>query len=109
MMADILDFAPALILAEDLTTTDVIGNPPNAPLIRFPIPCAFNSTLVSTKRFMGSILSVASMHSNVSIEATMVMVTATIQTFGFAIESKDGVINTPFKSSKLEGIGRLTK
>src|SRR5690554_2316625 len=73
-IADILDFAPALALAEDRTTTEVMGRPPKAPLIMLPIPWARSSTLVLTKRFKGSILSVASIQSNVSIEATIVMV-----------------------------------
>src|SRR5690554_6972142 len=99
MMADILDLAPAVMLAEDLTTTEVIGKPPKTPLIMLPIPWAFNSTLVFTKRFKGSILSVASMQSKVSIEATMVIVTATTHTLGFPIDANDGLINTSFTSS----------
>src|SRR5690606_29882830 len=51
IMADNFDLAPALALAEDLTTTDVIGRPPRTPLIILPIPWALNSTLVLTKRF----------------------------------------------------------
>src|SRR5690606_7049766 len=109
MMADILDFAPALAFADDRTTTEVMGNPPKAPLFILPIPWARNSTFVLTKRFKGSILSVASIHSKVSIEATMVMGTATTQTPGSATASKEGVINTAFSSSILDGTGRLTK
>src|SRR5690554_6687597 len=109
MMADILDLAPAVMLAEDLTTTEVMGKPPKAPLIMLPIPWAFNSTLVLTKRFRGSILSVASMQSKVSIEATMVIVIATTQTFGSPIEAKEGLINTSLTSSRLVGTGKLTR
>ena len=47
IMADILDFAPALLFAEVRTTTDVIGKPPKSELIIFPMPWAFSSTLVS--------------------------------------------------------------
>ena len=46
-MVDILDLAPALLLAEERTTTDVMGKPPKRELTIFPIPWAFNSTLVS--------------------------------------------------------------
>ena len=47
IMVDILDLAPALLFAEERTTTEVIGKPPNRELMMFPNPCAFNSTLVS--------------------------------------------------------------
>src|SRR5690606_23272060 len=109
IIADIFDFAPALALAEDLTTTDVIGRPPRTPLIMLPIPCALSSTFVLTKRFRGSILSVASIQSKVSIEATIVMVTATTQTPGLAMEAKAGVMKTSRSSSMLDGTGKLTK
>src|SRR5690606_39392022 len=109
IMADNFDLAPALALAEDLTTTDVIGRPPRTPLIILPIPWALNSTLVLTKRFSGSIRSVASMQSKVSIEATIVRVIATIHTPGSTIAANEGVIKISCSSSKLEGTGRLTK
>ena len=50
-IADIFDLAPASLLAEVLTTTEVMGKPPKSELTMFPIPCAFNSTLVSVYRF----------------------------------------------------------
>ena len=42
-IADILDLAPASMLAEPLTITAVIGKPPIKPEIMLPTPCAFNS------------------------------------------------------------------
>ena len=47
MIVDIFDFAPELLFADVLTITEVNGSPPNKELNIFPIPCAFNSTLVS--------------------------------------------------------------
>src|SRR5690554_3357457 len=109
MMAAIFDFAPALILAEVLTTTEVMASPPKRPLIMLPIPCAFNSVLVLVKRFMGSSLSEASIHSKDSMEATMAMVTATIHTSGLEMPAKLGVIMMLLKSSTERGTGKLTK
>ena len=51
MIVDIFDLAPALLFAEVLTTTEVMGKPPSNELIKLPIPCAFNSTLVSVYLF----------------------------------------------------------
>ena len=42
-MVDNFVAAPALILTELLTITDVIGMPPTKPEKIFPIPCATNS------------------------------------------------------------------
>src|SRR5690554_1844898 len=109
MIADIFDFAPALALADERTTTDVIGSPPNKELIRFPVPCAFNSRLVLVNRFCGSIRSEASIHKSVSIEAIMAIVNATVQTSLLAkLEKliprekfkKSGRIKIPLNSSK---------
>ena len=46
-LAEILLVAPALAFAEVLTTTEVIGKPPIKEETKLPIPCAFNSKLVS--------------------------------------------------------------
>ena len=92
-----------------LTTTDVIGKPPISELKILPIPCAFNSTLVLVYLFCASILSEASMHNKVSIEATTAIVMATIQTFEFEIAVKSGVTMIFFNSSKEVGTGKLTK
>jgi hypothetical protein len=45
VIVDALDFAPALMFAELLTITDVMGNPPNNPDMALAVPCAFNSRL----------------------------------------------------------------
>ena len=108
-MADILDFAPALLFADVLTTTDVIGKPPKSELNILPMPCAFNSTLVSVYLFWGSILSAASIHNKVSMEATIAMVNPTIQTFELVNPDKFGVVKIFLNSLKLLGIGKLTK
>ena len=50
MMVDDFVFAPALALAEVLTITEVIGNPPINPETMFPTPWAFNSLLVGVTR-----------------------------------------------------------
>jgi hypothetical protein len=50
MIADILDFAPAALLADVRTTTDVIGKPPINALIYYQF-CALSSILVSVYLF----------------------------------------------------------
>ena len=108
-MADIFDFAPAVLLAEVLTTTEVIGNPPNKELTIFPNPWALSSTFVSVYLFWASILSLASMHSNVSIDATIAIVNAIIQTLEFVIAEKSGITIKFLNSIKVVGTGKLTK
>ena len=49
------------------------------------------------------------MHNNVSIEATMAMVSPTIQTFGLVIPEKSGVTMICLNSSIDEGTGKETK
>ena len=100
---------PELMLAEVRTMTEVIGIPPIRPLSILPAPCANSSRLPLVKRFSGSSLSAASMHSSVSILATAAMVAATIHTCGFWIAAKSGRENCPIKSLKDLGTGRLTK
>ena len=109
IMADVLLVAPALALADDLTTTDVIGSPPIIAEIKFPIPCALSSRLVSVILLCASILSEASMQSNVSIEATMAMVAPKIQTLGFINPVKSGKVIRFLKSSADSGTGNVTK
>ena len=94
------------MFAEERTTTDVIGKPPNNPLTMFPIPCAFNSRLVSVNLLYVSNLSVASIHNNVSIEATTAIVTATIHTFSLVNAAKFGKAKPLLISVK---DGKLTK
>src|SRR6188768_3839066 len=108
-MADNLDFAPAALFAEVRTTTDVIGNPPINEHIIFPIPCALNSTLVLVYRLWTSILSAASMHNSVSIEATIAIVIPTTQTCGFVNPAKLGVTIIALNSSNDDGTGNETK
>src|ERR1043165_6716364 len=74
MIVEVLVFACAFILAELLTITLVIGKPPIKPEAILPIPCANNSRLGEVALFSGSILSTASRHNKVSIEATAAMV-----------------------------------
>lgn len=50
-IVDSLDLAPAFMLAEDRTITEVIGIPPISPLIILPVPCASNSLLLSVNLF----------------------------------------------------------
>ena len=108
-MADIFDLAPAFALAEVLTITDVIGNPPIIPLKKFPIPWANNSRFGLVTLFSGSILSAASIQSNVSILATIAIVNPTTQTSYVDIDEKLGNEKKPIKSLKLFAIGSLTR
>ena len=78
--ADSLCVAPALALADERTTTEVMGRPPMSELTMLPAPCERNSRLVSVMRRRVSRRSAASMQSRVSIEATMAMVMPVIQT-----------------------------
>src|SRR6188508_751391 len=107
--ADNLVFAPAFTLAVVLTITDVIGNPPIRPAKIFPTPCAFNSAFALEYLFIGSILSPASRHNNVSILATAVMVAAVIHTAGFVNAEKSGKVNWPKNSLAEEAVGNCTK
>ncbi len=81
------------MLAELLTITCVIGNPPINPEIIFPVPWANNSLLVGVTFLYGSNLSVASTHNKVSKLATNAMVKATTQISGFVITAKFGKLN----------------
>ena len=96
-------------MAEDLTTTDVIGKPPIKEETTLPIPWAFNSKLVSVILLWTSILSDASMQSSVSIDATIAIVAPKIQTFGLVNPEKSGKVTRFFKSSADWGTGRFTK
>ena len=108
-MVDSLDVAPAFALAELLTTTDVIGSPPIKELIRLPIPCALSSRLVSVILLFTSSLSEASIHSKVSIDATIAMVAPVIHTLGFVNPEISGKVIRFLKSSKLFGTGSVTR
>src|SRR6218665_50609 len=108
-MAETFEVAPALAFAELLTTTDVIGNPPINELIKFPIPCAFSSKLVSVILLLASSLSEASIQSKVSIDATMAIVAPVIQTLGLVNPLKSGKVTRFLNSSKVVGTGRFTK
>ena len=59
--------------------------------------------------FSGSILSAASIHSNVSILATIAIVNPTTQTSYVDIDEKLGNEKKPIKSLKLFAIGSLTR
>ena len=104
-----MEVAPAFALAELLTTTDVIGNPPMKELMRLPIPWAFNSKLVSVILLLTSNLSEASIQSKVSIEATIAMVAPTIQTLGFVNPLMSGNVIIFLKSSSDCGTGKFTR
>src|SRR6186713_644368 len=108
-MADIFVFAPAFTLAVVLTITDVIGMPPINPAKMFPIPCAFNSVLELENLFIGSILSPASKHNNVSTLATAAIVAAVTHTAGFVNDEKFGKLNWPKNSLTEEATGNCTK
>ncbi len=108
MMLDSFDWAPALRLAVDLTMTEVNGKPPIKPEIILPVPCASSSRLVGVTLLSGSILSVASMVSKVSNEATIPKVNATIQTSLLNIPEKSGNDNWLINPEVLSNTGRWT-
>ena len=85
-------------MAELLTITCVIGNPPTKPEIMLPVPCANNSLLVGVTFLSGSNLSEASTLNNVSKLATKAIVNATTHTSGCCkITEKLGKLNCPTK------------
>ncbi|MCY1532403.1 hypothetical protein D9M68_676780 [compost metagenome] len=96
--ADILVLAPAFTFAELRTITEVIGKPPNIPLVILPTPWAMSSRFVGVTRLMGSILSTASTPKRVSRLATIAMVPATIQTCLLLMAEKSGMLNKPANS-----------
>ena len=108
-MVDILLFPPDWMLAELLTITCVIGNPPINPEIIFPAPCAKSSLLVGVTFLFGSSLSVASTQSRVSRLATKAKVNATIQISCWVMTEKFGKLNCPKKEAASSGTGTLTK
>ena len=97
------------MLAELLTITCVIGNPPIIPESIFPVPWAKSSRLVGVVLLCGSSLSVASTHNKVSRLATNAMVNPVIQICNEPIISKEGKVNWPTNESKLSGTGTFTK
>ena len=109
MIAEAFEVAPALAFAELRTTTDVMGKPPIKPLSILPIPCAFNSKLVSVILRLLSNRSDASMHNRVSIDATTAMVAPAIQTCILVKPFKLGKVIRFLYSLKVVGTGRFTK
>ena len=109
IIAESFVFAPAFTLAVVLTITDVIGKPPSNPARIFPTPCAFNSVFALENLFIGSILSPASRHNNVSILATAAIVAAVTQTAGLVKPEKSGKVNCPKNSLADEAVGNCTK
>ena len=96
-IADIFVFAPAFTLADVLTITDVIGNPPISPEKIFPTPCAFNSRLVGVTLLYGSNASAASIFSSVSRLATIASVRPVVHTCGRDRYSNFGKIKKDIK------------
>lgn len=92
-MVDILLRAFAFAFAELLTITLVTGKPPIKPEVMLPTPCANNSLLVDVVRLSESNLSIASILSKVSTEATIAIVNAAIYTCGLVICEKSGNVN----------------
>ena len=86
-----------------------MGKPPNKPLTIFPIPCALSSLLAGVTRFCGSILSVASALSRVSILATSAITSAVFQTNGLDMAEKRGKVKNPKKSFALVATGTFTR
>src|SRR6188474_387194 len=109
MIVESFDLAPALILADVLTITDVMGRPPIKPAKIFPIPWALNSVFELANRLNGSIFPPASRQSSVSILATVAIVAAAIQTAGFVNPEKLGKLNWLKNSPKEEAVGNFTK
>src|SRR5690606_17311115 len=97
------------MLAELLTITEVMGNPPKKPAARLPIPWALSSRLGEVYLLSGSNLSVASMQSKVSMEATTAMIIPNFQTSGFKKPFMAGKENK-LKNSEAESVtGRFTR
>ena len=100
---------PALMFTELRTITDVTGNPPISPAAMLPTPWAISSRLGGEIRFCGSSLSTASRFKSVSSEATRAMVTAAMNTCGFARAEKSGHCRKPRKPARLSATGTCTR
>ena len=89
-IADNFVFPPAVIFAELLTITCVIGKPPKKPDKILPVPWANNSRFLGVRDLEGSNLSVASALNKVSILPTKAIINATPYTFGLPKIEKSG-------------------
>src|SRR5688572_29331203 len=108
-MEDAFVRAPAATLAELLTITAVIGNPPISPLTILPSPCALSSWLSGDVRLNGSSLSTASILNKLSKLATMAIVNATVHVESVMIAEKSGKANCSIKDGNPSDTGNETK